>query len=44
MGDTANEIKLLSGNSHPMLTRLVADRYAGASWLSTALNISNVRC
>ena len=25
MGDMANEIKLLTGNSHPMLARLVAD-------------------
>jgi len=24
----SNEIKLLSGNSHPMLARLVGDRYA----------------
>ena len=27
MGDMANEIKLLSGNSHPDLARRVADRY-----------------
>lgn len=27
MGDMANEIKLLTGNSHPTLARLVADRY-----------------
>lgn len=26
MGDMMNEIKLLTGNSHPMLARLVADR------------------
>jgi ribose-phosphate pyrophosphokinase len=26
MGDMANEIKLLSGNSHPVLAKLVADR------------------
>ena len=25
MGDMANEIKLLSGNSHPVLAKLVAD-------------------
>lgn len=27
MNDMANEIKLLTGNSHPILARLVADRY-----------------
>lgn len=27
MGDMANEIKLLSGNSHPSLAKSVADRY-----------------
>ena len=27
MGDMANEIKLLSGNSHPSLAKAVADRY-----------------
>lgn len=27
MADMANEIKLLSGNSHPSLAKAVADRY-----------------
>jgi hypothetical protein len=30
MGDMANEIKLLSGNSHPILAKLIADRYVFA--------------
>lgn len=34
MGDMANEIKLLSGNSHPSLAKSVADRYVRSetSW------------
>lgn len=27
MGDMSNEIKLLTGNSHPALAHLVADRF-----------------
>ncbi|ERT03453.1 hypothetical protein HMPREF1624_01768 [Sporothrix schenckii ATCC 58251] len=41
MGDTANEIKLLSGNSHPMLTRLVADRLGIEPAKTLSLNYSN---
>ncbi|CAK7268297.1 ribose phosphate diphosphokinase subunit prs4 [Sporothrix epigloea] len=41
MGDTANEIKLLSGNSHPMLARLVADRLGIEPAKTLSLNYSN---
>ncbi|OAA57932.1 Ribose-phosphate diphosphokinase [Niveomyces insectorum RCEF 264] len=41
MGDAANEIKLLSGNSHPELTRLVADRLGIEIAKTMSLNYSN---
>ncbi|KAI0389745.1 ribose-phosphate pyrophosphokinase 3 [Xylariaceae sp. FL0594] len=41
MGDMANEIKLLSGNSHPVLARLVADRLGIEVAKTMSLNYSN---
>jgi ribose-phosphate pyrophosphokinase len=41
MGDMANEIKLLSGNSHPVLARLVADRLGVEIAKTLSLNYSN---
>lgn len=41
MGDMANEIKLLTGNSHPMLARLVADRLGIELAKTMSLNYSN---
>ncbi|KAI1269595.1 ribose-phosphate pyrophosphokinase 3 [Xylariaceae sp. FL1019] len=41
MGDMANEIKLLSGNSHPILAKLVADRLGVEIAKTMSLNYSN---
>ncbi|KAI0203060.1 ribose-phosphate pyrophosphokinase 3 [Astrocystis sublimbata] len=41
MGDMANQIKLLSGNSHPVLARLVADRLGIDIAKTLSLNYSN---
>ncbi|KAI1153092.1 ribose-phosphate pyrophosphokinase 3 [Nemania diffusa] len=41
MGDMANEIKLLSGNSHPVLAKLVADRLGIELAKTLSLNYSN---
>ncbi|KAI0484315.1 ribose-phosphate pyrophosphokinase 3 [Xylariaceae sp. FL0804] len=41
MGDMANEIKLLSGNSHPLLAKLVADRLGIDVAKTMSLNYSN---
>ncbi|KAK1772683.1 phosphoribosyltransferase-like protein [Phialemonium atrogriseum] len=41
MGDMANEIKLLTGNSHPMLARLVADRLGISIAKTMSMNYSN---
>ncbi|KAK2071940.1 hypothetical protein P8C59_006324 [Phyllachora maydis] len=41
MNDMANEIKLLTGNSHPILARLVADRLGIEIAKTMSLNYSN---
>ncbi|KAF3070947.1 Ribose-phosphate pyrophosphokinase 2 [Daldinia childiae] len=41
MGDMANEIKLLSGNSHPSLAKAVADRLGVEIAKTMSLNYSN---
>ncbi|KAI1405542.1 ribose-phosphate pyrophosphokinase 3 [Hypoxylon fuscum] len=41
MGDMANEIKLLSGNSHPSLAKAVADRLGIEIAKTMSLNYSN---
>ncbi|KAJ9131586.1 Ribose-phosphate pyrophosphokinase 3 [Pleurostoma richardsiae] len=41
MGDMANEIKLLTGNSHPILAQLVADRLGIEIAKTISLNYSN---
>lgn len=40
MGDMANEIKLLSGSSHPSLAKSVADRYVAFISISTSASVS----
>ncbi|KAI1329379.1 ribose-phosphate pyrophosphokinase 3 [Xylariaceae sp. FL0255] len=41
MGDMANEIKLLSGNSHPVLAKQIADRLGIEIAKTMSLNYSN---